>query len=394
MSDLFFTPKRLRKKTSTAGLGSSKDDNSSRNSGDYSFHDSDTQPLFHDVDATLSDIDSSTKLSSWKKLRQRVRIVRRGSVLHRNSERGDHLRRLFLKRRIAEAIIDSMTFEAAEEAVASVFREEQHEQLEKQRRSDSVIWLHDDTKDESYELAIPEDSALEVMQKFDETFIKELKAEVELEMDVETESAKIQEIKNIGREYQECLKGYNEFPLEVRLKNVTYTVPVDEDKLKIMTVYTASCLYPAAQSLRRLYLRERKTKRAVREKVVLSNVSLVLKPGKQYLLLGPPGSGKTTLLRSIAGLVQPSSKKGERVEGSISYNGRTLQVRWRRWRGEAWPLAKFVCRKRTRWYRSMETKFHDAHARGLHFFARRNRTSFSSKTPLRTLISSTSMPHV
>ena len=34
---------------------------------------------------------------------------------------------------------------------------------------------------------------------------------------------------------------------------------------------------------------------------ILENVSLLLEPGKSYLLLGPPKSGKTSLLKAIAG---------------------------------------------------------------------------------------------
>jgi len=41
---------------------------------------------------------------------------------------------------------------------------------------------------------------------------------------------------------------------------------------------------------------------------VLDNLSFSLNSGEIAALLGPSGCGKTTLLRSIAGLIQPTSK--------------------------------------------------------------------------------------
>jgi ABC-type multidrug transport system ATPase subunit len=69
----------------------------------------------------------------------------------------------------------------------------------------------------------------------------------------------------------------------------------------------------------------RVTQPETRQKDILSNISLVLHPGKQYLVLGPPGCGKTTFLRAISGQLQPS--KDASLGGEISYNGRTLEVR-------------------------------------------------------------------
>ena len=39
----------------------------------------------------------------------------------------------------------------------------------------------------------------------------------------------------------------------------------------------------------------------------LDDVSVSLKSGKCYALIGPNGSGKTTLIKSILGLVVPTS---------------------------------------------------------------------------------------
>ena len=42
---------------------------------------------------------------------------------------------------------------------------------------------------------------------------------------------------------------------------------------------------------------------------VLDQVSLNLKAGKSYALIGPNGSGKTTLIKSILGMVIPHQVK-------------------------------------------------------------------------------------
>jgi energy-coupling factor transporter ATP-binding protein EcfA2 len=77
----------------------------------------------------------------------------------------------------------------------------------------------------------------------------------------------------------------------------------------------------------------------------LEDINLVIQPGKQYLLLGPPGSGKSTLLKTIAGLIrhdedddvgQISTSTSINIQinnvhpslqGEILYNGRSLKVR-------------------------------------------------------------------
>ncbi|MFA5262518.1 MAG: ATP-binding cassette domain-containing protein [Opitutaceae bacterium] len=48
---------------------------------------------------------------------------------------------------------------------------------------------------------------------------------------------------------------------------------------------------------------------------VLSDVSLAIRPGEIFTIMGPSGSGKSVLLRHIAGLESPSS-------GSVTINGR------------------------------------------------------------------------
>lgn len=113
-----------------------------------------------------------------------------------------------------------------------------------------------------------------------------------------------------------------EFPIEVRINSLTYKVPVPPGSSKIPTVYNSSQIYFAYKFLQRLWMKTPKPLPG--EKTVLNDISLVLKPGKMYLLLAPPGAGKTSLLKAISGRLRPA--KGAVVEGSVCYNGKTLQV--------------------------------------------------------------------
>ena len=56
------------------------------------------------------------------------------------------------------------------------------------------------------------------------------------------------------------------------------------------------------------------------KKWILQDINLVLKPGKTYLVMGPPSCGKTSLLKAVAGLL-----KTEGEGGKIEYNGVSKQ---------------------------------------------------------------------
>jgi ABC-type multidrug transport system ATPase subunit len=110
-----------------------------------------------------------------------------------------------------------------------------------------------------------------------------------------------------------------DFPIEIRMENLTYSVPVTLGGNKIRTVYNSSAIYRIVKffkGLRQGYANEEQKG----TKVILDDMSIVLRPGKMYLVLGPPGSGKSTFLRAIAGRLKVG--KDATMAGSISYNGK------------------------------------------------------------------------
>jgi ABC-type lipoprotein export system ATPase subunit len=107
-------------------------------------------------------------------------------------------------------------------------------------------------------------------------------------------------------------------PVEIRLLNLTYRVPRRDRETvpKISTIYNSSPLYKCVKFLQSFQSDEKKKKAEWTN--VLTNVNLVLKPKKMYLVLGPPLCGKTSLLKAIAGMI--SCQQGEVLDGSILYN--------------------------------------------------------------------------
>lgn len=116
------------------------------------------------------------------------------------------------------------------------------------------------------------------------------------------------------------------FPLkdnsvEVRIENFSYLVKVNPATHKIKTVYNQSILYDISKWFQRVRKGEKKP--TMKTHPILEDINLSLKPGKMYLVLGPPGSGKSTLLKAVAGRLGTSG--GETIEGSIQYNGISLE---------------------------------------------------------------------
>jgi ABC transporter len=143
--------------------------------------------------------------------------------------------------------------------------------------------------------------------------------------------------------------------VEVRLKSFSYYVPVNADAPTIKTVGNQSICYAAYEFFRRIHqyrLYRQESSRTVAantpsrrrssrwspvtatdvllpfdKKPVLQDINLVLKPGRTYVVLGPPESGKTSLLKAIAGrlpgnsnLSAKPSKERPHQEGRIEYN--------------------------------------------------------------------------
>lgn len=245
-----------------------------------------------------TDVDNGTNngneagAARWKRLKKHVRRPRQGSVLHRNDNRTDYLRKLHLKSQIAERKLQNLA--------NSISGSLPHPLL---RRATSI------------------DAAQS--SKIDASFMAECTAEVDQEMDDAKISAKLKEIHEMSKEYTKYFAGLGVFPLEVRLQNVSYIVPVDVSSSKIRTVYNTSFLYSLAKFCRRILRGEAKPVQNIIQFPVLKNINLVLRPGKQYLVLGAPGSGKSSLLKLIAGLIKP--KTNEKLDGNIEYNGRTMK---------------------------------------------------------------------
>lgn len=91
--------------------------------------------------------------------------------------------------------------------------------------------------------------------------------------------------------------------VDIRVKNFSFEVPISkkeaEGKIKIPTLFNYSLFYWCKKAGEML-MRRKKNESAIRRKEVksvLSNVNLALKPGKMYLVIGPPLSGKTSLLK-------------------------------------------------------------------------------------------------
>lgn len=142
--------------------------------------------------------------------------------------------------------------------------------------------------------------------------------------------------------------------VEVRLRDVSYHVPVKMDAPSVKTVANQSVCYGAFEFFRRLHqFCQRGTGRdgaaqqhqqwkaktssdvvsPYGQKAILHSIDLVLKPGKVYLILGPPGCGKTTLLKCIAGLLPDAAAHGAEPKknqayqsGRVEFNGVATQV--------------------------------------------------------------------
>ena len=132
---------------------------------------------------------------------------------------------------------------------------------------------------------------------------------------VEQNSSFVQKISRLLSETPESYLNERRTPMEIRLKNVTYQRPKPrESERKIATIYNSSPVYKLIRAFKDCA--EKKEQEDEEYANILTDVNLVLKPKKMYLVLGPPLSGKTSLLKAIAGMIT----KENGLTGSIEYN--------------------------------------------------------------------------
>jgi ABC-type multidrug transport system fused ATPase/permease subunit len=213
--------------------------------------------------------------------------------------------------------------------------QEEEEQLELRLQAAVVRKDEEEAKVEGVEVGAllgHEEQGVEIIEPGVEASIES--ASLVDEADAKAMSTKLEEISALLSGYGVDLSSpaHRNTPIETHIDSFSYVVPVDDGAGKIRTVYNSSALYRVVRLVKRLWAGEPGFRRSsgaaaanAKVKTVLDRIDLVIEPGKAYLLLGSPGSGRSTLLKAIAGLLRPGRK--DRIEGSISYNGRTLAVR-------------------------------------------------------------------
>ncbi|KAG7358645.1 ABC-2 type transporter [Nitzschia inconspicua] len=177
--------------------------------------------------------------------------------------------------------------------------------------------------------------------------LQELAKQVLVEDDVKEFSHKLREIHNLVRPYlregisaDEAFIG-NPFPLQVRIQNMSYKVKLKKEfgektasdqvsygnskhNMFHFISYLGIAVWKYLQRVVQCQPQVPRTRHGdLPRKEILKDINLVIEPGLNYLILGPPGSGKSVLLKAIAGLIPLHNPFS--MEGSITYNGKTLQ---------------------------------------------------------------------
>lgn len=134
-----------------------------------------------------------------------------------------------------------------------------------------------------------------------------------------------------GNETEEFVDVHLErqMTVEVRLHQASYVVPVDNQSRLIETVIPRRVCdaYNSWKSRRQRTVPLDTEQPRFVHKYLLKDINLVLRPGRSYLVLGPPGSGKTLLLKMIASRL-PGLKartKYAHLQGRVEYNGLTMR---------------------------------------------------------------------
>lgn len=191
---------------------------------------------------------------------------RRSSLRRADDDREDHFVRLYLKQRIRDRLVRSQTSRTVSRGLPTL----------ENMTAESV----DEQKDNG-------PGEMEV----DEELLKELQEEVENELSKSSgHSSKVKEIRDLLSIVLPAETGAadvkTDLELEVRLENVTYSVELEDTESKIATVYNQSFLYPIYKWFKRVTRGEPAPVRQTTQFNVLENISLCLKPGVNYLVLG------------------------------------------------------------------------------------------------------------
>lgn len=196
-------------------------------------------------------------------------------------------------------------------------------------------------KRKSMKVLFPLDSQLESFKEDDEDEEEETDDDVEKNVPVDLNSSVVLNREKMSYEVQsEFVRNLQEVmgkiggveavspvpPLEIRVQKFSFKVPSRANgpgKDDISTVATP--LFKIRSMLIKYLQYHKQEKKEKLVTSVLSNVNLVLKPKKMYLVLGPPQSGKTSLLKAIGGsLPQGNFPSGfsekKHLTGQVLYN--------------------------------------------------------------------------
>lgn len=221
---------------------------------------------FHDEDAEDDYDDDGDELPQ--------RIMAQQESMRQNSTRRDHLRNLLRKKKVMRRYLKS-TLEA----------------------SSANINIADGNSGELGDVATPLPTPLLRAKSSGWSAISGWTASIRETTELFSSPEALREEKErqqkIRQERETFVKKYHmdtvEFPIEVRINALTYRVPVPPGSNKIPTVYNSSQIYHAYKFLKRLWFGT--SKPLPGQKTVLKDINLVIKPGKMYLILGPPASG-------------------------------------------------------------------------------------------------------
>jgi ABC-type multidrug transport system ATPase subunit len=317
-----------------------------------------------------------------------VWALRRGSLFHRNEARPSYMQTLVLKKQLREHFADLRQDANVPKTDSSIAKEllRQVESFDESASKLRESWQN------QYPSSVEDDEGIEVItsrkdadvmasRKDADNFVvldqnkrkrpssstpleirqqdyppsprdndlHELVRQVLVEDHVKELSHKLKEIHALVRPYVregisvESAFTAAPFPLQVRLKDMSYTVKLSKEfgkrnmvletegvrpgraihSICTFSTHMLSWIWKYLQRAAQCQPQVPRTRHGdLPRKNVLQSVNLIIEPGQNYLVLGPPGSGKSTLLKAIAGLL-PLQDPFD-MQGEITYNGKTI----------------------------------------------------------------------